>query len=83
MNPNPLSLTVTLAVMDAMNGAPVAEQVLRIVGRGTGEFAFARDTLAQWPQTVSFAYRFDRQVSHMKPILFRSFAGGVVTCNHT
>ncbi len=83
LNPNPLALTVSLVVIDADSGAAVTQRERRIAGHGAIELAFSADVLKHWPATVAFEYRFDRQVSHMKPILFRTFAGGVATANHT
>lgn len=83
LNPQPMRLSFGLTVRECATGTRLLTQSVQVAGHGVGVVRMDRAVMSDWENPVCFEYAFDRQVSHRKPILFRRYPGGVITCNHT
>jgi len=83
LNPQALRMTFGLTVRDCSSAEVLLQRVVQVPGHGVGVVHLDQQRLSKLSDPICFDYDFDRQVSHRKPILFRRYPDGVVTCNHT
>lgn len=50
---------------------------------GVKRLVMTRSDLGKLSESVAIQYEYDRVLSHMKPIQFRTFKGGFITANHS
>jgi hypothetical protein len=81
LNSSASALQAEVHVNSMQTGTELQKRTVNIPGYGVQKVSLDPNQLQA--SEIGFAYAFNRSVDHKKPILFRRFENGSVSCNHT